>query len=97
MAIERELAFSDAVAVAAHHASEEGIVLLVIVKVVKTEDHIPHFPRPVRADKRSHGAAVIAYARFDSVLVAQSENLHGRAIFGVAKSLSGDLPRRHRV
>ena len=91
LAVERELALGDAVAVAADQRAEVRAVLDVIGQVVVAEHHVAEVAVAVGHLQEDDEAAVIADAGLGALVVAQRVEVHRGAVLRLAEGLHGDL------
>ncbi|MPN01788.1 hypothetical protein SDC9_149000 [bioreactor metagenome] len=96
LAIQGELAFGDAVAVAADHRPEIRSLLQVTIQVVVAQHDIAEFSVAIGHLERNDDSAIIHNAGFRSLAVAQSEQVDLAAIRQLAEGLGCHVIRRCR-
>ena len=88
LAVERELALGNPVAVAPDHGAEVRAVLDVIGQIVVAEHDIPELAVAVRHFQEDDQAAVIADASLGAVAIAQRVKVHRGAVLASGRRAS---------
>src|SRR6185436_12367893 len=78
--VERELPFSNAIAVTSDQAAKEMVALDVTLERVMAEHHVAELAVLVGHGERDDGASVSENARFGAVAVSQRAQVDGRSV-----------------
>ena len=93
--IQCEFASSNAVAISTDQTTKKRIICKIIIQAIVAEYDVPHRTMPIGRFEWNYDPPVGTNTSFQSLAVAQGENVHGRAILQSAQGVHDQLCLRH--